>query len=306
MQPQPSPPQETAPEPKVSVIIVSWNSIEDLRRCLTALEASRGRDQFEVLVIDAGSRDGCGQVDADFPNVTVLRLPRNFGRTRARNIGMRTGLAELVLFLAPEVEVRPQTVLTLANALEADENVVAVVPRLVDEAGQVEPIGGKLPDQQALARACRENRELPLAQAAGAVELTTDAALMVRKAFIRGMNYLDEKRFSQFWAELELFWQIRNAGRKVQVIETTVTLHPPRTSVEIPQSEQALLVSDRIAAASSYLSKHEGFGAMMGLLIGQYFAALGAFFRSPGYGLKLMTGILTGARVDGTQGGVLG
>ena len=146
MQPQPSPPQETAPEPKVSVIIVSWNSIEDLRRCLTALEASRGRDQFEVLVIDAGSRDGCGQVDADFPNVTVLRLPRNFGRTRARNIGMRTGLAELVLFLAPEVEVRPQTVLTLANALEADENVVAVVPRLVDEVGQVVPIGGKLPD----------------------------------------------------------------------------------------------------------------------------------------------------------------
>ena len=108
MQPQQSSPQETAPEPKVSVIVVTWNSIEALRKCLAALNASRERAQFEVLVIDLGSRDGCGQLDAEFPNVTFLRLPRNFGRTRARNIGMRTALAELVFLLDPEAEVAPE------------------------------------------------------------------------------------------------------------------------------------------------------------------------------------------------------
>ncbi|MGD0578531.1 MAG: glycosyltransferase [Bryobacteraceae bacterium] len=306
MQPQQSPPQETPQEPKVSVIIATWNSIEALRRSLTALNASRGRDQFEVLVIDLGSRDGCGQVDAEFPNVTFLRLPRNFGRTRARNIGMRTALAELVLLLAPEAEVAPQTVMALAAAVEADEHAVAALPRLLDAAGQPLPLGAKLPDRKALAAACKANRDLPLGPAVGTAESGSDAALLIRKSFLRGMNYFDEKRFSEYWVELELFWQIRNAGKRVLVVETPVTLHAPRPSVQVPRSEQALLAADRIAAAASYLGKHDGFLAMLGFLLGQLAGALGMIFREPGYGLRLAFGILSGARVDGTQGGVLG
>ena len=167
-------------------------------------------------------------------------------------------------------------------------------------------MGGKLPDRKALAAACRENRALPLGPAAGTVESSSDAALMVRKSFLRGMNYFDEKRFSEFWVELELFWQIRNAGKRVLVVESPVTLHERRTSVQVPRSEQALLAADRIAAAASYLGKHAGFFPMLGFLLGQLGGALGLIFREPGYGLRLAFCILSGARVDGTQGGVLG
>ncbi len=306
MQPQQSPPPETAPEPKVSVIIVSWNAIESLRRCLTALNASRERNQFEVLVVDAGSRDGCGQVDTEFDGVTVLRLPRNFGRTRARNIGMRTALAELVFFMDPEVEVAPGVVMALTRALEADERAVAAVPRLLDAAGEALPLGGRLPDRKALAAACRENRDLSLAPASGTVEATSDLALMVRKTFIRGMNYFDEKRFSEFWAELELFWQIRVAGKRIVVVETPATVHPRHVTFQVPRSEQALLTADRVAAAASYIGKHEGFFAKLGFVLGRAAGAVGMVFREPGYGLRLAMGILTGARVDGTQGGILG
>jgi len=72
------------------------------------------------------------------------------------------------------------------------------------------------------------------------------------------------------------------------------------------RGEQALLAADRVAGASSYLGKHAGFGAMLGFMLGQVLGALGQVFRSPGYGLKLAYSILTGVRVDGTQGGVLG
>ena len=136
MQPQSSPLQETPQEPRVSVVIVTWNCVEALRRCLAALNASRQRERLQVLVVDAGSRDGSGQVDAEFPDVTVLRLPRNFGKTRARNIGVRTARAELILFLDPEVEVTPGTVMDLAAAVEADAQVVAAIPRLLDTSGQ--------------------------------------------------------------------------------------------------------------------------------------------------------------------------
>ncbi len=307
MQPQSASSPEIVQEPKVSVVIVSWNCVEALRRCLVALNASLQRERLEVLVIDAGSRDGSEQVDAEFHNVTVLRLPRNFGKTRARNIGIRTARAELILFLDPWVEVAPGTVMALAAALETDSGSAAAIPCLFDTAGQPAPNAGQLPDRLALVAACRANTDLPLGtQAVGGVELASDAALLVRKSFMRGTNFLDEKRFSEFWAELELFWGIHSAGKQVLIVAAPATLHQVQTSIPIPRSEDALLAADRVAGAASFISKHDGWSAMFSFIVGQLFGALGTAFREPGYGLRLAMGILSGSRIDGTQGGELG
>ena len=259
-----------------------------------------------MLVVDAGSRDGSGQVDAEFADVTVLRLPRNFGKTRARNIGVRTARAELVLFLDPEVEVAPGTVMDLAASVEADAQVVAAIPRLLDTAGHPVPVAGQLPNRAALVAACKANSGLPLGPVEGDVELPLDAALLVRKNFLRGMNFLDEKRYSEFWGEVELFWRIHSAGKRIVIATEPATLHERRTSIPIPRSEEALLASDRIAGAASLVSKYEGFGAKIAFLAGQFFGALGTALREPGYGLRLAMGILSGSRIDGTQGGQLG
>jgi O-antigen biosynthesis protein len=306
VQPQSNPSPETPQEPRVSVVIVTWNCIEALRRCLVALNASRQRDRIEVLVVDAGSRDGCGQVDTEFSNVTVQRLPRNFGKTRARNIGSRTSKAPLVLFLDPEVEVTPGTVMALAGVLESDDQAIAALPRLVDEAGLPAPIGSRLPDRAALAAACRANSGLPLGPEEETAELGSDAALLVRKSFLRGMNFFDEKRYTEYWSELDLFWRIHSAGKRVLVDGEQATLHARRTTVRIPRAEEALLASDRVAGAAAFVSKHDGWVAMVSFIAGQFFSALGMAFREPGYGLRLAAGILTGSRIDGTQGGELG
>jgi GT2 family glycosyltransferase len=154
--------------------------------------------------------------------------------------------------------------------------------------------------------ACRANSGLPLGPAEGDIELASDAALLVRKSFLRGMNFLDEKRYSEFWGEVEFFWRIHSAGKRVVIAAEPATLHERRTSIPVPRSEETLLASDRIAGAASLISKHEGWGAMVAFLAGQFFSALGTALREPGYGLRLAMGILSGSRIDGTQGGQLG
>lgn len=261
---------------------------------------------MEVLVVDNGSRDGSGQVDTEFSNVTVQRLPRNFGKTRARNIGCRTGRAALILFLDPEVEVAPGTVMDLVKTLESDDQAVAVLPRLVDDSGVPAPLGSRFPDRAALAAACRSNSSLPLGPAETAVEFGSDAALLVRKSFLRGLNYLDEKRYSEFGSELELFWRVRSAGKQVVISSGKAILHERRTNVRVPRAEEALVASDRVAGAAAFISRSEGRSAMISFLAGQFFHALKTALREPGYGLRLAVGILAGSRLDGTQGGELG
>src|SRR5580704_3763809 len=87
--------------PKVTALISSYNNAAALRRCIAALERSTSRDIMEIVVVDKGSQDESPRLDAEFPDATFLRLPRNFGNTKALNIGMRTGVGELVFFLSP-------------------------------------------------------------------------------------------------------------------------------------------------------------------------------------------------------------
>ena len=92
--------------------------------------------RLQVIVVDNGSSDGSAQIGDDFPNVQFIRLPKNFGLTKALNLGWRAADAEYVFFLHDDTEVQPSTIGTLADALDAHADAAAVCPLLVDDAGR--------------------------------------------------------------------------------------------------------------------------------------------------------------------------
>src|SRR5438067_10905777 len=75
------------PALRVSAVVVSHDRAALLRRCLQSLEVSEGRDTLQVIVIDNGSYVCSAEWDTEFPQVQFVRLPKNFGLTKAMNIG---------------------------------------------------------------------------------------------------------------------------------------------------------------------------------------------------------------------------
>ena len=151
--------EEPPPGPRVTVIISSYNQAAALRRCLKALEASDERQLIEIIVMDNGSRDDTAEVEQEFPQVTFLRLPKYFGRTKALNIASRTAHAELLFYLSPEVEVTPLVVSKLAERMEAEpESVGAACPLVLDENGGHAPVFFKLPSRAALYKRVGQGR----------------------------------------------------------------------------------------------------------------------------------------------------
>ncbi|HEY3443050.1 MAG TPA: glycosyltransferase [Paludibaculum sp.] len=291
--PQEVPQPEIPQKPRISVVVVSYNCEDALRRCLRSLEASKQRAQFEVLVVDAGSQDGCPSVDLDFPAVTVLRLPRNFGKTRARNIGMRTAQSDVVFFLDPHVEVRPETLGLLAAALESRDDATAAAPVLEDANGAVVPQSFRLPSVAELAETGLRGTPLPRAAVTGeAVEAVEEWALAVRRSFVAGMNYLDEKRFSEHWSLLEVCWQIRNAGKKLLLVDAARATIYPFTPIDADKTDY---VADRITGAGAYIAKHKGLGTGISFRIKCFLSALGSLKFS------LAFQVITGQKLDPTQ-----
>jgi len=129
------------------VVVVSQNRVESLRRCLAALERSEAREAYQVIVVDNGSQDGSAQLDSEFSNLQWIRLPKNFGLTKAWNLGWRAADAAYVFFLHDDAEIEPSSIARLADTLDANPDAVAVCPLLIDSdarpAPQLQPPAGR-------------------------------------------------------------------------------------------------------------------------------------------------------------------
>ena len=88
---------------KVSIQIVTWNSLRYIFDCLESLMRQSFRD-FSVLIIDNASDDGTVEfIRANYPTVSVLQNFRNLGYARANNQGIQLSTANYVLVMNPDV-----------------------------------------------------------------------------------------------------------------------------------------------------------------------------------------------------------
>jgi len=243
--------------------------------------------------------------------VTVLRLPKNFGRTRAMNILTRTAKADLLFFLSPRIEVRPETVFTLADLLEANEQAAAASPWIVDESGAQVSAWFRLPDAAAFSRVSRTAAGLmPQTVDASAemqaVEYATLDALMITKYFVRGLNYFDDC-YGEYWADAELSWQIRRAGRTIVVAPRIGVMQFAEAPTPRSSAARAALAVDRGSGAAAFIGKRSGFLAGLLFRVRLALGALGTalVFREPGYNLSRFMGILSGSKIDGNQSAIL-
>lgn len=293
--------EETQIPLQCSVLIVSYNRAAELRRCLAALERSAARETFEIIVIDNGSLDGSVSVIAEFPSVTPLHLPRNFGFVRALNIGMRTAKGDFFLFLNPRTEVLPETVAALTGRLAQEKDAVALCPALATPEGDPALHWYRLPRPEnigAIARAGSFDAAPPppAGEDTAAVEFAGFAALMVRSYFLKGLRYIDE-RYSHSWADAEIGAQIRRAGKKTLVTPTVRALWHAEDELRasMPELARTLIEADWALGASVFAGKHFGYLAGLKVRIATAFAALLSFqFRRFGY-------LVSGQKIDGTQ-----
>jgi len=122
--------------PDVSVVIVSFNGREWLKRCLLSLASVHC--STEIIVVDNGSTDGSRElVTSEFPRVKLLANGNNRGFAAACNQGMRVATGRYHLLLNPDVEVPAGSVEALVEFLDSVPSAGAAACRLEYPGGAV-------------------------------------------------------------------------------------------------------------------------------------------------------------------------
>lgn len=280
---------EQSPKPvKVSAVVVSCNRVAHLRRCLAALESAPNRGTMQIVVADNGSTDGSAALDDEFPSVRFIRLPRNFGLTRALNVAIRAATGDYVFFLHDDVEPAPDAASLLAERLDAEVDVAAVCPLLVTPDGDPVPQVRELPAPGA---GLGPWRSAPSGEPI-AVDYARGTALMVRRHFLGAGAKIDE-RYGLFGSDAELCTRIRRAGKKIEMLPAARAVH--HSAPPPPGITSAMIEADETLGLAEYLAKYFGFAAGLRTRAGAILACI------PRLQFSRLSLLVQGQKIDGTQ-----
>ena len=88
--------------PLVSVVIVNYNSGTYLEACVRSVVHST-YPRKELIIVDNASNDGSvTEVEALYPEASIVRNPVNLGYSGAGNIGIAKARGEFVVVMNPD------------------------------------------------------------------------------------------------------------------------------------------------------------------------------------------------------------
>lgn len=123
----------------LSIIFVNWNSADYLSECLASVYKYTRDVQFEIIVVDNASPQ-CGVDDLieQFPEIILIKSPKNLGFARANNLGFKRSSGRYVLFLNPDTQLVGPAILTMLAHLEALPRPGIVGCKLLNSDGSVQ------------------------------------------------------------------------------------------------------------------------------------------------------------------------
>lgn len=259
----------------VDVVVVSYNSHDCLRASVDRLV---GDATVHVIVVDNASPDSSLETVRDLP-LTAIQLEKNGGFAVGVNVGWRAGASPYVLLLNPDARIDRRSLGVLTAALEADPDVGAVAPRIVDRRGSVDYSQRRYPRlRSTYARAFFLHRIFPGAswtdelvrdaeayERRGEPDWVSGACMLIRRSVLERLSGLDEG-FFMYAEDIDLCRRIRSAGYRLVFEPAATVQHEGGASA--PRTELlAELVASRLRYASKHRSKRGAFLERVGLAL---------------------------------------
>ena len=211
----------------VSVILVTWNSAQYLRRCLDALR-QQTHGAIELIAIDNASADD--SIAFVEPHATTLiRNDTNRGFSAAVNQGIAIARGEFVLLLNPDCFLAPDYIEHLIAAMNAPDvgSATGMLMRANGKPGEIDSCG---------IRMTRTGRHLDIdVRVDGEVFGVSGAAALHRMSFLRDAaidgEVLDEDFFA-YREDADLSWRGRLFGWRAVCEPRAIADHVRRVTPE--------------------------------------------------------------------------
>jgi hypothetical protein len=127
----------------ISIVIVSYNTKEFLKKCIMSIVQNAGSISYEVIVVDNASSDGSSseisKLKSKIPNLKIISNRKNVGFSKANNQGVKISQeSRYILFLNPDTIVQNQAIEKMVNFMDTHEDAGASTCKLVMLNGKID------------------------------------------------------------------------------------------------------------------------------------------------------------------------
>ncbi len=223
----------------LSIVILSWNTLELTRACLRSLERDATRFAREVIVVDNGSRDGSPRMVAEeFPSVRLIANPDNRLYSEGNNQGARAATLSHVCLLNSDTEVKPGALDTLLSFLLENRDYGAVAPRLLNTDGTIQPACKRFPGLlEPLLEYTQLEKHWPFTRWPARLNMhdfdhrtsrdvpqPPGACMLMERAEYLALGGLDPE-LSLFFNDVRICQQLWEAGRRIRFLVDAEVFH---------------------------------------------------------------------------------
>jgi N-acetylglucosaminyl-diphospho-decaprenol L-rhamnosyltransferase len=268
----------------LTVIVVSWNVRDLLRRCLrsafgtrhagagSSLEQHPGAEPqptVELVVVDNASVDGSPEmIRAEFPDVHLIVNDQNQGFTVGNNQGLAVSQGRYLLLLNPDTEVVGDALATMVRYMDDHPEVGVLGPQLRFPDGSLQSSRRRFPtfvttlvestivqewwtDSGVLRRYYMADTPDDAVQP---VDWVVGACFLVRRQAYEQVGGLDEG-FFMYSEELDWCKRIKDAGWQVVYLPTAAVIHHEgKSSEQVVPARHVHFQSSKVR----YVRKHLG------------------------------------------------
>lgn len=255
----------------LSIVIVSWNTRELLRKCLQTVAVEQRAGCAEVFVVDNHSGDGsAAMVASDFPWVKLIANRDNRGFAKANNQAIWLSRGKKVLLLNPDTELKPGCLEQLMRFLDDHPQAGVVAPQLLNTDGSIQrscrelpTLRGMLYELFGLSRLYRKFPEFGRYKMLGfdysyecRVDQPEGACLLIRREVLDEVGLLDEGYFMLF-EEVDWCHRVKQAGWEIWYTPSAQVVHHYGQSIK--QVKAKMIVSSH-SGLYRYWHKHHSHG----------------------------------------------
>lgn len=208
--------------PRVSIIILNWNGLEDTIECLESLKKIT-YPNYDVIVVDNGSKGNDAQVlEQKFgDHVHLIRNDKNYGYAGGNNIGIRyalsNSLSDYFLILNNDVVVAPDFLTEMIRRAAGDDQVGLVGPKtyIYGAPDSLQLVWYEVDMRKGRAsHVASGETDQGQYEEAKQVDYIQGSCFLVRQKVIQNVGLFDEEYFC-YWEETDYCYKVREAGYKI-------------------------------------------------------------------------------------------
>lgn len=197
----------------LSIVIVSWNVKDLLKKCLTSIYENSQNISFEIFVVDNASSDGTVQMVKDeFPQVYLIENKKNLGFAKASNQGAKIARGRYLFFLNNDTKIDKKALVKLVEKMQKDKKIGIC-------GCQVRSYDGRRVFHKGIGV---DIFGYPIVWKK--TFYVEGSALMIRKSLFKKLGGFDDDYF-MFHEDIDLCWRCWLLGFKVVAVPSATVYH---------------------------------------------------------------------------------